>query len=116
MCVLSLDTSDPTDDTFIVNPARSVGIKILPISGSVTFTANTNVTDSSGAVVAGTTINPDGLSFSFTTRAGGTYELTAIYQCLPRNSMGRLVENCPNGVMLANILSATTSQGFITKA
>jgi len=80
VCVLTLDPSDPTDVTFLVAPAGQVTVKILGISGSVTFAATSNVIDSSGAVVPGTAISPDGLSFNFSTKAGNEYTLNANYK------------------------------------
>jgi hypothetical protein len=116
MCVIARDNGDLTDITFIVTPAGKVTLKILSTTGTVTFTDDSNVEDSNGETVTGAAVSADGGSFSFSVTEGNTYGLNVVYDCEPPNSTGMLVEGCPNGVKLSNILSSTSGQNFIIKA
>jgi hypothetical protein len=115
VCVLKADPTDVAGATLLVSPAGPVTIQVVSLTGSVIFSPKgTTVTDSSGKQISGTSFpTPD--TYSFLAAKGQVYTLETEYVCLPPNSTGNLVEGCPGGVKLADILSTTSGQIFTVK-
>jgi len=105
----SLTAASGSASHFTAQPGK-VTLKTVPTLGTILFTSHCAIKDQSGNDVTYTLQNSN-QSLQFTAAKNCTYTLFLPFAFLPSNSIGLLVEDCPNSALslpLTNINYSVT--------